>query len=144
MSKKALKLVSALALAGLFITGCGSGDSASTSSDASKSTDKGEEVNLIFWDENSGPDRTPIWEKLIDDFEKENPNIKVEYVGLPKDEAKSKLDAAIAAKDTPDVASLQSSWLPEFSIRGALLPLDDYFKKSELKDLINEGSIKFN
>jgi multiple sugar transport system substrate-binding protein len=34
MSKKALKLVSALALAGLFITGCGSGDSASTSSDA--------------------------------------------------------------------------------------------------------------
>ncbi|MBL1225199.1 ABC transporter substrate-binding protein [Enterococcus sp. BWR-S5] len=143
MSKKALKLASVLALTGLLVAGCGSGSSGSSKSAKSGSGD-GEDVKLTFWDENSGPDRTPIWEKLIDDFEKENPNITVEYVGLPKDEAKSKLDAAIAANDTPDVASLQSSWLPEFSIRGALLPLDDYLKDSELKELINEGAVEFN
>ena len=142
MSKNMIKLAGALALSGLLIAGCGSGTDGSSA--AKTGSGSGEEVKLVFWDENSGPDRTPIWEKLIDDFEKENPNISVEYVGLPKDEAKSKLDAAIAAKDTPDVASLQSSWLPEFSIRGALLPLDDYFKDSELNELINTGSIEFN
>ncbi|HHY71412.1 MAG TPA: extracellular solute-binding protein [Thermoanaerobacterales bacterium] len=128
MSKNVLKFIGTLALTGLFIAGCGSGDSGESSKAGKSTTKDGEEVNLIFWDENSGPDRTPIWEKLIADFEKKHPNIKVEYVGLPKDEAKSKLDAAIAAKDTPDVASLQSSWLPEFSIRGALLPNSESLK----------------
>ncbi|MBU5594252.1 sugar ABC transporter substrate-binding protein [Amphibacillus sp. MSJ-3] len=129
----------------MVLTGCGSEDStgnADAGSDNDGSTE--EPVELVFWDENAGPDRTPIWEKLIDEFQKEHTNIKVEYVGLSKDEAKSKLDASIAANDTPDVASLQSSWLPEFSIRGALLPLDDYFENSPLIDTINEGAIQFN
>lgn len=138
MLKKWVKMLGVAALTTVLLAGCGSGN-------ATSGSDSGDgKVKLIFWDENSGPDRTPVWEKLIDDFEKENPNIEVEYVGLPKDEAKSKLDAAIAANDTPDVSSLQTSWLPEFSIRGALLPLDKYYKDSELKDLVNEGSIDFN
>lgn len=103
-----------------------------------------EKVKLTFWDENAGPQRTPLWEDLIAKFEAENPDIEVEYVGLPKDEAKSKIDAAIAANDAPDVASLQSTWLPEFSIRGALLPLDEYYEKSELNGKINEQAITFN
>lgn len=139
MSKKVLRLMGALALSSVILAGCGSGNDSKSSGGSSD-----EKVKLVFWDENSGPDRTPIWEKLIEDFEAENPNIEVEYVGLPKDEAKSKLDAAIAANDTPDVASLQTSWLPEFSIRGALLPLDEYFEKSDLNELINQGSIDFN
>ena len=90
-------------------------------------------TKITFWDENAGPQRTPIWEKLITDFEDANPDIDVEYVGLPKDSSKSKLDTAIAADDMPDVGSVQTSWLPEFSIREALLPLDDYLADSELK-----------
>src|SRR5699024_6349377 len=48
------------------------------------------------------------------------------------------------AEDTPDVGSLQTSWLPEFSIREALVPLDDYFADSEISGLINEGALEFN
>ncbi|MBR7927630.1 sugar ABC transporter substrate-binding protein [Aerococcaceae bacterium zg-ZUI334] len=103
-----------------------------------------EKVKLTFWDENAGPQRTPLWEELIERFEKENPDIDVEYVGLPKNEAKAKIDAAIAANDAPDVASLQSTWLPEFSIRGALLPLNDMYEASVLKDKINEQAMEFN
>lgn len=103
-----------------------------------------EKVTLTFWDENAGPQRTPIWEELIARFEAENENIEVEYLGLPKDEAKSKIDAAIAANDTPDVASIQTSWLPEFSIREALYPLDEMFETSELNGIINQGAIDFN
>lgn len=125
-------------------TDAASSSQASGSSQASSGAASGEQVSLVFWDENAGPQRTPIWEELIARFEEEHPNIDVEYVGLPKNEAKSKIDAAIAANDTPDVSSLQTSWLPEYSIREALLPLDEMFAASELKDKINEGAVEFN
>lgn len=77
-----------------------------------------EKVKITFWDDNAGPQRTPIWDKLIQMFERENPAIDIEYVGLPKDYAKSKFDAAIAADDMPDVASIYTSWLPEKKKQG--------------------------
>ena len=122
-------------VAGGILAGCGSSDDGKTADGKTK---------ITFWDENAGPQRTPIWEKLIADFEDANPDIDVEYVGLPKDSSKSKLDTAIAADDMPDVGSVQTSWLPEFSIREALLPLDDYLVESELNALINEGAVTFN
>ncbi len=129
--------------AGMILAGCSDDEKVATSTEgASPSSD--EPATITFWDENAGPQRTPIWEELIKRFEDENPNIDVEYVGLPKDSAKSKLDAAIAADDMPDVGSVQTSWLPEFSIRDALLPLDDYWEDSELNGLINQGALDFN
>lgn len=119
----------------------GSSAAGSSSQQAGGSAGK---VKITFWDENAGPERTPIWEELISRFEAENEDIDVEYFGLPKNDAKSKFDAAIAANDTPDVASLQTSWLPEYSIREALLPLDDLFADSDLNGKINEGALDFN
>ena len=145
MFKKKMKssvLMGALA-AGLLLAGC-TEDQPSSSSSNETDTKANEQAKITFWDENAGPQRTPIWEELIKRFEDENPDIDVEYVGLPKDSAKSKLDTAIAANDMPDVGSVQTSWLPEFSIRDALLPLDEYFEKSEIKELINAGAIEFN
>ncbi|MFS0637645.1 sugar ABC transporter substrate-binding protein [Mesobacillus foraminis] len=145
MYKKLSKTLLASSMAAaLLLAGCGGQDSAEKSNAAPKKDDPNEEVTLTFWDENAGPQRTPIWEELIKRFEEENPNIDVEYVGLPKDSAKTKYDAAIAANDTPDVGSVQTSWLPEFSLRDALLPLDSYFEEWDQKDKINAGAIDFN
>ncbi|MEH7117502.1 extracellular solute-binding protein, partial [Neobacillus vireti] len=144
MYKKLLKTVAASSMTvSLLLAGCSAGSSEKSSTNAKK-TDPNEKVTLTFWDENAGPQRTPIWEELIKRFEEKNPNIDVEYVGLPKDSAKTKYDASIAAEDTPDVGSVQTSWLPEFALREALLPLDSYFDKWDQKDKINEGSVKFN
>lgn len=139
---KSSVLMGALA-AGLLLVGCAD-DQSSSSNEPDTKANENEQAKITFWDENAGPQRTPIWEELIKRFEEENPSIDVEYVGLPKDSAKSKLDTAIAANDMPDVGSVQTSWLPEFAIRDALLPLDDYFAKSEIKDLINASAIEFN
>lgn len=130
--------------AGIMLAGCSDEKEGASSEGASPTPSTDEPATITFWDENAGPQRTPIWEELIKRFEDENPNIDVEYVGLPKDSAKSKLDAAIAADDMPDVGSVQTSWLPEFAIRDALLPLDEYFADSELNKLINQGAIDFN
>ncbi|MDE1548621.1 ABC transporter substrate-binding protein [Jeotgalibaca caeni] len=146
----------ALSLSSAFLLAACGNSAADTESENSGSTAQsetgsatsqeasGEQVTISFWDENAGPQRTPIWEEIIERFEEENPDVNVEYFGLPKDDAKSKFDAAIAANDVPDIASLQTSWLPEYSIREALLPLDEYFADSELNGKINEGAIEFN
>ncbi|WP_260440561.1 ABC transporter substrate-binding protein [Parageobacillus thermoglucosidasius] len=131
-------------LTSLFLVGCNNNEETVIKDKTNKSTSSEEKVVLTFWDENAGPQRTPIWQELIKRFEKQNPNIKVEYVGLPKDTAKQKYDAAISANDTPDVGSVQTSWLSEFSIRKALLPLDNYFNKWSEKEKINKGAIDFN
>lgn len=145
LSRKTKGLGITLASA-ILLAACGN-STADTSTDSSAGNtggDSSEVVTISFWDENAGPERTPIWENIIERFEEENENIKVEYFGLPKDDAKSKIDAAIAAEDVPDVASIQTSWLPEYSIREAFLPLDDYFADSELNGKINQGTIDFN
>jgi multiple sugar transport system substrate-binding protein len=127
---------------GMLLTGCG-GDTASSTS-KKESGSKDEVVKIQFWDENAGPGRTPYWEEVIKRFEAKNPKIDVEYVGIPNSSAKTKYDAAIAADDMPDVGSVQTTWLPEFSIRQALLPLDSYFKKSEISEKINQSATEVN
>ncbi|MGG3561584.1 sugar ABC transporter substrate-binding protein [Neobacillus rhizosphaerae] len=126
--------------ASLALTGCHGKEQSSQ-----KSSQKTEQiVHLTFWDDNSGPQRTPIWKEIIDKFEKENPTIDIKYVGLPKDSAKATFDAAIAAEDTPDIGSVYTSWLPEYSSRHALLPLDSYFANWSEKEKINKEAIRFN
>ena len=49
-----------------------------------------EKVNIVFWDENAASDRTRYYRVLIKEFEKQNPDIHVEYVGLPKKAARLK------------------------------------------------------
>jgi multiple sugar transport system substrate-binding protein len=133
-------MVLMIVVIGLVLTGCNSEYSLFQKSNAKED----ERVKIVFWDDNTGPQRTPVWEELITRFEKENPTIDVEYIGLPKDSAKAMFDAAIASGEVPDVASVYASWLPEFSTRDALLPLDSYFSKWSEKDKINKGSIEFN
>jgi multiple sugar transport system substrate-binding protein len=125
-------------LLSLVLTGCGQ----STTGGGQSKT--GEKVTIVFWDENAGPDRTPYYQELIKKFEEKYPAIHVEHDGLPKSGAKQKMDAAIAANDMPDVSGIQTSWLADFSARGALLPLDSFYEKWADKDKINPGIIQSN
>ncbi|MDQ1004278.1 multiple sugar transport system substrate-binding protein [Neobacillus niacini] len=145
MKKKLSTSVLALTMAtGMLLAGCGGEEKAATKNTEKAATKSDEPVTLQFWDENAGPARTPVWEEVIKRFEEKNPNIDVEYVGIPNSSAKSKYDAAIAADDTPDIGSMQTTWLPEFSIREALLPLDSYYKKSEISKKINPSATGVN
>src|SRR4051795_5754497 len=107
--KRTTSVIALIMVIGLVLTGCNGEHSL-----FQKSSPKEDElVKIVFWDDNTGPQRTPIWEELINRFEKENPTIDIEYVGLPKDSAKAMFDAAIASGEVPDIASVYASWLPE-------------------------------
>ncbi|HEY7200883.1 MAG TPA: sugar ABC transporter substrate-binding protein [Candidatus Dormibacteraeota bacterium] len=114
----------AVAMLAMLAVACGGG----TSSNAGGAgTASAAPVTITFWDTNAGPDRTPVWQELIKRFEAANPNITVEYTGIPIAQQLQKLQAAIASGAVPDVANPLSSQLSGMVAQDGLLPLDKQF-----------------
>lgn len=67
--------------------------------------------------------------KIVEEFEKENPDIKVNVQALPWDTAHDKLLTAVASKKGPDVLQMGTTWIPEFSSAGALMDLTPYIEQ---------------
>ena len=105
------------------LSGCGSSSSEEKSNDSGNGNEK---VEITFWDNYADTIHTDVYEKIISDFEKENPNITVKYVPLPADQEKSKYDVAIQGNTTPDCGVIYQYWMNDFIVQDALLPLDDY------------------
>lgn len=105
--------MAAIVLAAAVLAGCGS----DTGSDGT--------TKITFWDTNAGPARTPIWQHAIAEFEKANPTIKVNYVGVPIAQASQKIDTAIAGGGVPDVADVATSGLGLLVAQKALEPVDE-------------------
>ncbi|WP_377272371.1 ABC transporter substrate-binding protein [Peterkaempfera sp. SMS 1(5)a] len=91
---------------------------------------------ITFWDNNGGPDRTPVWKKIIADFEAANPGIKVEYVGIPTKDVQQKYDTAAAGGGLPDVGGVGTAYLADLAAQGVLEPLDDRLATSSLNGKI--------
>ncbi|WP_210508995.1 sugar ABC transporter substrate-binding protein [Naasia sp. SYSU D00057] len=97
-------------------------------------------VTITFWDNNAGPDRTPLYEELIAQFEEENPSIKVEYVGIPAADAPQKYETAVAGGSTPDVGIVVGWMVSSLAAQGALEPIEERLADSDAK--IAEDAIK--
>jgi multiple sugar transport system substrate-binding protein len=85
---------------------------------------------LTFWDNNAGPDRTPLYEELIRRFEEINPGIDIQYVGLPSDSAQQKYQTALAGGSAPDLGIVSTAYLAPLVAQDAVIPLDDFMASS--------------
>ncbi|WP_061294269.1 ABC transporter substrate-binding protein [Herbidospora cretacea] len=111
----ARRLLCALLIgAGLTLTGCG-GESAPAADGT---------TTITFWDDNGGPARTPVWQHIIAEFQKANPKIKVQYVGIPIAQVQQKYDTAIAGGGLPDVGGVSTAMLANLVAQKALDPVD--------------------
>ncbi|ETK35752.1 ABC transporter substrate-binding protein [Microbispora sp. ATCC PTA-5024] len=115
----------ALAVLAVAATGCGSGSG----------PDGSGKTTITFWDNNGGT-RTPVYQELIKRFEKANPSIHVEYVGVPIASVQQKYDTAIAGGDTPDVGGVTTSYLANLVGQQALEPADGWLAKSAVNGRI--------
>lgn len=131
----AVALGSVLALTA---TACGDDGSGAGGDKGSEGSGKGK---IVFWDNNGGV-RTDIWKEIIADFEKQNPDIDVEYVGIASTEYQSKVDTALQGGGLPDVGGVGAAMLAGFAAQGALEPLDDRLGKSSLNGKLNEDMVK--
>ncbi|MFI6206773.1 ABC transporter substrate-binding protein [Streptomyces sp. NPDC051041] len=126
------------AVLALTVTACGDDGSGAGGDEGAEGSGKGE---IVFWDNNGGV-RTDIWKEIIADFEKANPDIDVEYVGIAATEYQSKVDTAIQGGGLPDVGGVGAAMLAGFAAQNALEPLDDRLAKSPLSGELNKDMVE--
>ena len=64
-----------------------------------------------FW---TDPSIKPTIDEIVADFEKQNPNIKIEQTELTWNNGHEKIAIALSSKTGPDLLELGSDWIPEF------------------------------
>ena len=100
---------------------------ASTSAEVkSESKTPTEETTINFWHHYSAqsPENETLTNILIPKFEEENPGIKVNAVSHEWADLHDKILISAKSDTLPDVARLDSAWIPEFQKMGILIPLN--------------------
>jgi len=69
---------------------------------------------------------------LLPEFERRNPDIRIELQQLPWTAAHEKLLTAFAGNTLPDLCQLGNTWVPEFAALGALAHLDSHVAASRV------------
>ncbi|MCI0707473.1 MAG: sugar ABC transporter substrate-binding protein [Ignavibacteriae bacterium] len=87
------------------------------------------ETRITFWAMGNEGEHV---QKLIPQFEKEHPGIKVKVQQIPWTAAHEKLLTAYAGNSLPDVCQLGNTWVPEFSMLNALENLDPWVAQSQI------------
>lgn len=88
-----------------------------------------EGTNLTFLDVAPSDSRTAYYEGLFAKFY-EDTGISVEYQSVPWDDAANKLTVLGASNSLPDVMTMWSGWLGQFTQAGWVIPLSEYIGDS--------------
>jgi len=123
--KRLLGVVTAAAMVAVAGAGCGSGDSEGGSSDS------GGTVTLEFaqWWAPELPEGS--FDKLMAEFESQNPNIKVNLLSAPYASTKQQLVSGAASRTLPDVVGLDGAWVNDFTKQGALADLSSLMSEAQ-------------
>lgn len=97
--------------------GCGSG--------------RGRAVTVTFWAMGNEGEHV---QRLVPGFEGRHPGIKVKVQQIPWTAAHEKLLTAFAGNSLPDACQLGNTWVPEFTLLGALENVDQWTDQSEVID----------
>jgi len=115
--------------------GCASGNSSSSDDTTNKgdattaATSESKEVTLTMWSIATESDAfNPAYIKAIADFEAGHPGVKVKHETFENESYKTKIKAAVAANELPDVFfTWAGGFSQSFVDSGKVLPLDDYY-----------------
>lgn len=103
------------------------GESSPAATDAPKSTEPAaKQVTLQMIESLTSPERTKLLQDAIGRFQKDNPNIKVELISPPFDQADNKIRTMLAAKQDLDILEVRDLNIAEYVNNGYLEPLDTY------------------
>lgn len=102
-------------------------DSAKEVAEETTAQQPAEEVTINFWHHYSAQsaENETLMNVLIPKFEEENPGIKVNAVSHEWADLHEKILINAKADTLPDVARLDSAWIPEFEKAGILVALDE-------------------
>jgi ABC-type glycerol-3-phosphate transport system substrate-binding protein len=134
-------VVAASVLAGV-VAGCAQSSNPVDQKAAEKTSEKAP-VTLTFWFPGADKVNDEYFTNVAKEFEKLNPNIKIETTVLPANSADvdTKLNAAKLSGTFPDVFSSYLIFMGTRGSRGEFAPLDDYIKNWNEKDDLFESAL---
>jgi putative chitobiose transport system substrate-binding protein len=91
---------------------------------------------LTFWTMQLQPKFTKYFQDAIGQFEAANPGTKVRWVDVPWGAMQGKIQAAMGAKQAPDVVNLNPDFANQLAAKNAWLDLDSKLTQGESKEYI--------
>ncbi|MBP3041265.1 sugar ABC transporter substrate-binding protein [Bacillaceae bacterium Marseille-Q3522] len=100
------------------------------SDSGSSSESTGDTINLTFsaW---GNPAEIKVYQRAVDGFMKENPNIKVKLVPIPSDGYIQKLQTQLQGSQAPDVFYIGDGDVSKIIETGKLAPLSEFMNSSK-------------
>lgn len=134
--KKLVILLTLLLIAALMLVSCGGKEEEPTTGETAPANEAApageemaaEEVELTFsvWGD---PEELAILQEIADDFQVENPNVKVTVTVSDWDTYWDKLQTTLAGGNPPDVFAMDAPLYPDYQSRGVLLNLQDFMDR---------------
>ena len=91
-------------------------------------------VSLETWLVMEGASKETM-EEMARRFEKKNPDIKIELIGIPYEQVVPQVQIMVAGGNAPDIIALAPRTSVPFIKMGALADLSPYYSKEELADI---------
>ncbi|WP_027092463.1 ABC transporter substrate-binding protein [Cohnella thermotolerans] len=124
--------IAAVSLLSAALTACGgngNSDSAASAGSSASAGSGGGKVKISYLDPLPSSERTAFMQDMIKKFEEQNPNITVEYMSVPWDEANKKWMTMGAAGILPDVISIDDTSLAGMASAGYIQSLQPFYDK---------------
>lgn len=93
-------------------------------------------VKLVFWHTFQYAKEVELIKKTVKDFERENPNIKVDVQQQTYSDAINKFRTAAIGGVAPDVMRVPNDRLGELAVLGLIAPLDQYISVTTLDSYV--------
>ena len=115
-----------IALLMLVLAGCGGGTTSAPTSSA---------VTLTYW-YTEGTSETPVILQLVQQFQQQNPNIKINAQYKPFGQTQAAFATAAQAGKAPDILRSDVGWVTQFASLRYLLNIDSYVSQSDQSDYL--------
>jgi ABC-type glycerol-3-phosphate transport system substrate-binding protein len=153
MRKHKRLLISLLLVLALLVTACGNGNSGSGSSSnaadkqSGNSSGSGEEtitLRIISVSQTENPDG-PAELAMAEEYMKQNPNIKIEFIGVPMNDLYKKLTTLATSNDLPDAFTMTPQFMRTAKDMGMLANMNELLGEEYLKEfypnVLEEASV---
>lgn len=131
--KNTIRSIAAL----LVLTAVASAAGCSSSPSASGGT-KGTTIKIV--ESLTSEDRTKLLKGLADKYKKTHPDVTVEFISPPQENADQKITQMLMAKEDLDAVEVRDLTLTQFVNNGWLKPLDDSLKNWKEKDTLTSAA----
>lgn len=132
LNRKYAKTCGVLSVAALAFTLTACGGSGGSEEPAAQGDGKSVTLEFAQWWEPELPDNA--LRGLMDEFEKENPGVKVKLLSGPYASTREQIVAGAAAGTMSDVVGLDGAWVNDFAKQGAIADLSEMMDKGGYDD----------